>query len=103
MKKLKIIAVALIASCAFKYAVANTGINSSVGVISHKDYVLRDTVPVTSGRGSKAPTTTPMPSTTPTPSPTPSPSVPPASTPVTPTPTPTSAPTPTTPTAPPAK
>ncbi|WP_158994876.1 hypothetical protein [Mucilaginibacter sp. L196] len=111
MKKVKIIATALIATCAFEYAVANTYINSSVRVISHKDYALRDTVPVTSGSGSKTPTTTPMPTTTPTttpmptttPSPMPSPTVPPASTPATPTPTPTSVPTPTAPTGPPVK
>ena len=121
MKKIKIIAAVLIASCAFEYAVANT---SSGKVISHQNYALRDTVPgSTSGRGTRGtgtttkpmptptqtPTTTPMPNptqtptTTPMPSPTQSPSVPPASTPVTPTPTPTSVPTPTAPTAPPAK
>jgi len=107
MKKIKIIAAVLIASCAFEYAVANTG---SARVISRSNYALRDTVPGSSTgsktRGTKS-TTTPMPTTTPTttpmPSPTQSPSVPPASTPVTPTPTPTSVPTPTTPTAPPAK
>jgi hypothetical protein len=113
MKKVKIIAAALIASCAFEYAIANTGINSSVRVISHKDHALRDTVPVTSGSGSKTPSTAPMPTptpmpttppkptTTPTPSPMPSPSAPPA--PTTPTPSSTPAPTPTTPTTPPAK
>ena len=93
MKKVKIIAAALIASCAFEYAIANTGINSSVRVISHKDYALKDTVPVTSGSGSKTPSTTPMPTTPPTPTTSP--------TPTTPTPSPT--PTPTTPTTPPAK
>lgn len=104
MKKVKIIAVAIVATCAFGYAMANT---NPARATSHQTvYALRDTVPVTNSKKSHttSPTTpTTMPSPTTTPAPAPSPTTTPATTPVRPTPTPTSTPTPVPPTTPPAK
>jgi hypothetical protein len=99
MKRIKIMAAALIVTCAFEYAVANTGSTNNQYKLN-KAIAQKDTVP-TSGTP-KSPTGTPMPITTPAPTPTPSPapspmpspSVPPATTPVTPTPNPTSTPMP---------
>lgn len=83
MKKIRIVAATLIATCAFGYAIANN--STQVKVKPDKVSAVSDTVP-TPTRKSK---TTPMPNPSPTPVPTP-------------TPTPTPAPTPVPPTAPPA-
>jgi hypothetical protein len=104
MKKVKIIAAVLIASCAFEYAIANTGTGNNGSVILNKTYAVKDTVPKKS-KTKTTPTTTPIPTptTTPiptpgtTPAPTPSPTMPPTTTPGTPTPSPTTPPAPVTP------
>jgi len=88
MKNLKALATALIATCAFQYAIANTG--SSVKNKSMKITAAMDTVPTTP---KPTPTPVPIPNPMPTPpTPTPSPTPVPA-----PTPMPTPAPTPTPP------
>ncbi|WP_461452041.1 hypothetical protein [Mucilaginibacter sp.] len=99
MKKLKIIAAALIVTCACEHTVANTGSSSQFNFSEAN--ILKDTVPrigTKSPTGTPMPTmpttTTPMPAPTPVPSPTPTPTVPPTTTPVTPTPNPTSTPIP---------
>jgi pullulanase len=99
MKKVKIIAAVLIASCAFEYAIANTGNGNNGSVVLHKTYAVKDTVPKRS-KTTPTPVPTPTPTPTPgtTPAPTPSPTMPPSTTPgsptSTPSPTPTSTPTP---------
>jgi hypothetical protein len=100
MKKIKIMAAALIASCAFEYALANTG-NTVATKANNKTYAVRDTVPTVKPSPTPMPMPTPkpapapMPAPTPTPSPTPSPAPSPAP------PSPTPSPTPPSPTAPP--
>lgn len=80
MKKIKVIAAALIATCAFEYAVASTGATSHK-IINRGYYAVGDT-------------TKPTPTPTPTPSPTPAPSPSPTPTPMPPSPSPTPTPAP---------
>lgn len=94
MKNLKVLATALIATCAFEYAIANTG--NPVKNKSMKIIAARDTVPTTP---KPAPTPIPTPSPTPVPAPTPMPTPSPTPTPTPPSPTPNPSPTP--PTTPP--
>jgi len=87
MKKIKLIAACLVASCAFEYAIANSKTNS---IIIHNTSVGRDTIPTTP---TPMPTPTPTPnpappSPSPTPNPNPTPSPAPAPTPVPPSPNP---------------
>jgi len=97
MKKIKVIAAALIATCAFEYAMANTGATSHK-VINRGYYAVGDT---TNPNPSPVPKPMPSPTPAPTPSPTPAPSPSPTPTPMPPSPTP--SPTPPSPTpAPPA-
>jgi hypothetical protein len=99
MKKITVIAAALIASCAFEYAVASSNNGNAVTTALNKNVVaIRDTVPTKNKKKKKTDTTTtptPMPAPAPVPTPTPNP-VPP-----TPAPNPSPNPTPTPPTTPP--
>ena len=93
MKKIKIIAAALIATCTFEYAIANTG--NVVKTKMLKTVVARDSVPTTP-KPTPMPAPSPVPSPTPTPTPTPTPVPTPSPSPMPPSPTP--SPTPPSPT-----
>jgi len=76
MKKIKLIAVALTASCILEYAAASTSNYNRLNTINNGINAVTDTIPGTKPTPNPSPTPTPVPAPTPTPNPSPVPTPP---------------------------